>query len=782
MSSSDFVIENGVLKKYNGPGGEVSVPEGVTEIGEFTFKGCTSLTSVIIPEGVTEIGVEAFTGCTRLTRVTLPVSVVKVGCRAFYGCSDLTQMTLALDQLAGAQDMFKPTPKTVEVLIRDGAEETTCMVASFRKEYFMQGWDYPKEYLIPLEPEDIPVYDQLLASGKHEGFQMNEDGRIKAMLLRLQDQERPVREKFRGIFADFLSGKTSKVLKLAEKEKNATYVRALLKVGAIDGTNWKRVKKQLSASESADLRELAEELNGEEIAVPAASKDVESAVERKFLDRLRKINARSVLLKYGVQDLPPVHLAGGGELAPTEYLELCLAEYLKQHNKLNTALCPLADEAAAKLDRGELVRALLGILEQVEPESKRVAFLPALFRYADGETMGKLYRQYSSMWKTRDFAKLALRYSDTREAMIYAEKAGSLSAYASFRNMDEETLRNTKLLDFGLDADGKKVYDLGGNTVTVTLGPELTLNLYDGNAKKTVKSLPKRGTDPEKYETAKADLSEMKKNIKKTVKTHCDQLFEKFLHGKKINGDTWIASYLGNPLLRQTAALLVWSQVGRTFTLQERQPVDSEGQPFVLTRDPIRLAHPMEMDRNDLARWQKYFTSHALKQPFAQVWEPVMDFTQVKEDRYQGIEIPAYRFKGQEKHGIHLKIDQGIYDVSVFLTDCLLWVDGNALFDTSGLSGYSLYQNVTLQKFECRKESRASNHIIGLLDKWTVYGRILKDDVSAVEHLDSFTLAQVTELLNLAIENSCTNCTAALIEYKNTHFADFDPMNVFTLE
>ena len=39
-----------------------------------------------------------------------------------------------------------------------------------------------------------------------------------------------------------------------------------------------------------------------------------------------------------------------------------------------------------------------------------------------------------------------------------------------------------------------------------------------------------------------------------------------------------------------------------------------------------------------------------------------------------------------------------------------------------------------------------------------------------------------TELLNLAIENHCTNCTAALLEYKNIRFADFDPMDVFTLE
>ena len=87
-----------------------------------------------------------------------------------------------------------------------------------------------------------------------------------------------------------------------------------------------------------------------------------------------------------------------------------------------------------------------------------------------------------------------------------------------------------------------------------------------------------------------------------------------------------------------------------------------------------------------------------------------------------------------------------------------------------------------LQDFSVGKPSRAANHIIGLLDKWTAYGRVLKDDATVVDVLDSFTMAQVTELLNLAIENSSTGCTAALLEYKNTHFADFDPMDVFTLE
>ena len=48
---SDFIIEDGVLKKYTGPGGDVVIPKGVTEIGRESFAGCQSLRSVTIPEG-----------------------------------------------------------------------------------------------------------------------------------------------------------------------------------------------------------------------------------------------------------------------------------------------------------------------------------------------------------------------------------------------------------------------------------------------------------------------------------------------------------------------------------------------------------------------------------------------------------------------------------------------------------------------------------------------------------------------------------------------------------
>jgi hypothetical protein len=91
---NDFVIENGVLIKYQGPGGDVVIPDGVTRIDDMAFTGCTSLTSVVIPEGVTSIGDEAFSHCRSLTSVVIPEGVTSIGKQAFWDCSSLTNVVI----------------------------------------------------------------------------------------------------------------------------------------------------------------------------------------------------------------------------------------------------------------------------------------------------------------------------------------------------------------------------------------------------------------------------------------------------------------------------------------------------------------------------------------------------------------------------------------------------------------------------------------------------------------------------------------------------------------
>lgn len=88
-NNHDFIIECGLLEEYAGPGGNVTIPDGVTEIIGHTFADCTSLTGVTIPKGVTDIGSMAFAGCTGLTSMTFLGRVTEIGDGAFQGCTGL---------------------------------------------------------------------------------------------------------------------------------------------------------------------------------------------------------------------------------------------------------------------------------------------------------------------------------------------------------------------------------------------------------------------------------------------------------------------------------------------------------------------------------------------------------------------------------------------------------------------------------------------------------------------------------------------------------------------
>lgn len=69
----------------------------MTNIGEYTFSDCISLTSVIIPDSVSNIGYRAFRNCTSLTSVTIGNGVTSIGEMAFENCIELLSFTVAAD-------------------------------------------------------------------------------------------------------------------------------------------------------------------------------------------------------------------------------------------------------------------------------------------------------------------------------------------------------------------------------------------------------------------------------------------------------------------------------------------------------------------------------------------------------------------------------------------------------------------------------------------------------------------------------------------------------------
>ena len=93
-----------------------TIPNSVTEIGDYAFYDCHGLTSITItiPNSVTEIGSGAFSGCSGLTSITIPNSVTSIGEFAFVGCTNLKKIIIQNPDVEIGNNAI---PKGVEVII-----------------------------------------------------------------------------------------------------------------------------------------------------------------------------------------------------------------------------------------------------------------------------------------------------------------------------------------------------------------------------------------------------------------------------------------------------------------------------------------------------------------------------------------------------------------------------------------------------------------------------------------------------------------------------------------
>lgn len=80
----------------------MTLPEGMTTIGKYAFNGCTGITSVTLPSSLTSIGAYAFRGCFGITEIIIPGKVTSIGENAFYNCKKLATVTVERETPATA--------------------------------------------------------------------------------------------------------------------------------------------------------------------------------------------------------------------------------------------------------------------------------------------------------------------------------------------------------------------------------------------------------------------------------------------------------------------------------------------------------------------------------------------------------------------------------------------------------------------------------------------------------------------------------------------------------
>lgn len=72
----------------------ITLPDGLIEIGNHAFFGCSALESADLPAVLTYIGMGAFANCTSLTGISLPDSLTDIGTDLFTGCTSLSSVNI----------------------------------------------------------------------------------------------------------------------------------------------------------------------------------------------------------------------------------------------------------------------------------------------------------------------------------------------------------------------------------------------------------------------------------------------------------------------------------------------------------------------------------------------------------------------------------------------------------------------------------------------------------------------------------------------------------------
>ena len=94
INSTFEIDKDHVLVKYNGIGGNITIPNGVVTIGHKAFSGCSNLQSVKMPNTVKSIEYSAFDSCSGLKEVRLSSNLKAIKDSAFWGCGKLEKITL----------------------------------------------------------------------------------------------------------------------------------------------------------------------------------------------------------------------------------------------------------------------------------------------------------------------------------------------------------------------------------------------------------------------------------------------------------------------------------------------------------------------------------------------------------------------------------------------------------------------------------------------------------------------------------------------------------------
>lgn len=749
------------------------IPDGIKCIEECAFENCSGIKDIVVPDGVTTIGRDAFYHCENLESVFIPDSVVSIGKNAFASCGNLRNITLPRGWLQANHS------KDAEVVFQLFGLKTWSNEC---------GEEYALLYLSQSSKEILGFVNKS-AEEKADEIMCGIISLLKGT------KKSSYYEKSAEFCINHKSGIRSETIvelfQILSSSKNAKATKA------------KSMIKPLLNRGSADEDKSCE--NNESIDSFCKNNFAETA-----LNKLMK--------KAGLTDkqFGNVRYANSKKKAPAFVVKCAIVPYFEQKDALPKAIsnykkemvdftyCDSADHVAKGLDPESFVTAL-GKICKIDNCSGFCQLLIPLCRFGNDNQIKKVidslslwedwYKYAANGRKAIITARNALILSDTVTAMKYYDGRGELKRYAQKRNMTEMELRNSAMLpDFGFDTDGVKRFDIGGNVIEARVTDALKIELFDTNAQKVIRSFPKKSDDPAKAEACAKEFAEFKKQVTTFIKDFDAQIAKMYMNGENIGFDTWNKVYREHPVISKLCNLIIWQDSNNhTFAVIGHQIVDSSNAAYS-PNGSIKVAHVLDMEPEDIVRWQRLLVDKKQSLLLEQVWEPVRQSKNtVDSSRYSGAVISSKErnlLKTRlKRRGINVSAGEVQREYDHRAGKYVFDPENDMFFDDVSTLHYAVDEksgDLTLGDFRVKRSNniRKLNAILLELDRITLSAQIRNDNVEAIEEkqLDDLTVSQISDFIKLATESNAANCTALLLDYKNKKYPEYDNFDEFVLE
>lgn len=134
----------------------LTIPSGITQIGEYAFRNCVNLKSLKLPETLKDIEHGAFLGCSSLTSFEIPSNVKNICNSAFTGCVNLTHIVChpMVAPFFYYDDDTSPYDYTARHLCEKELQEKITLIAPLEASGYMTG-----EWSLFKKPEEIRLTD-----------------------------------------------------------------------------------------------------------------------------------------------------------------------------------------------------------------------------------------------------------------------------------------------------------------------------------------------------------------------------------------------------------------------------------------------------------------------------------------------------------------------------------------------------------------------------------------------------------------------------------------------